>query len=299
MLLEKKWFVLLAWQFCSLMISCMSVSSSMLSHFYGRNLPFFQLFVTYVIVLSISPFLKKSTEIQWWKFALVAFLSILSDFLAIKSYNFTSLGSAQLLCTTPIIWVGPLSYIFFRRKMNLWQVFSILLAATGVVLVFLADGAGDSRWFGNLLACCSAMTYAIVTCSEEFLVSNADPMTYIFRIASCTIVYSLIGSAVTYKDIISFVWTWKSALLILAYAAFLSIYIFTTPVVIKHSNATVMNLSLLTGNFYSLGFSIILFHQKTSWLYLIGFFCIPIAIVIYTLSEKKPAEYEQLLVTQE
>jgi hypothetical protein len=49
-----------------------------------------------------------------------------------------------------------------------------------------------------------------------------------------------------------------------------------------------MNLSLLSTNFFSLGISVAVFHQKASWLYIVGFLCIPLAIVIFSLTGPKP-----------
>lgn len=55
----------------------------------------------------------------------------------------------------------------------------------------------------------------------------------------------------------------------------------------QYSDATTMNISMLTSNFYSLAISILAFGQKASWLYLVGFFCVPIAIVIFTVFAPK------------
>ena len=68
-----------------------------------------------------------------------------------------------------------------------------------------------------------------------------------------------------------------------AYSILLALYDFLAPFFMQFSDATTMNLSLLTANFYSLGISILAFGQKPSWLYLVGFFCIPIAIIIFSL----------------
>ena len=58
----------------------------------------------------------------------------------------------------------------------------------------------------------------------------------------------------------------------------------------QFSDATTMNLSMLTSNFYSLAISILFFGQKASWLYLVGFFCIPIAIALFTIFAPKTPE---------
>ena len=60
--------------------------------------------------------------------------------------------------------------------------------------------------------------------------------------------------------------------------------------------STIMELSTLTSNFYSLAISIFFFGTNASWLYLVGFFFIPVAILIYCLwgPEKK---YENRLTS--
>lgn len=288
---KKKWLVLLLWQLCSILLCAMNVINSILSKKNGKTLPFFQMALTYFLLFLIFIWNFRKNEISWLKYLIVVIFNILGDTSSIMAYNTTSLSSAMLLGTTVIFWVAPLSYIFMKRFFSTLQILSLFVGFGGVVMIFIGDGVGKSRWKGNLLALCSALFYAIANILQESLVYSAPVTIYLSRLSIIsTPITCILSGSIEWKSIKNYNWNLKTCILICLYSIILCLYYISIPSIMQFSNATEMNISLLSSNFFSLLISILCFNQKPIILYLIGFFCVPISIALFTLfpyKEKK------------
>lgn len=294
-LLSKKWAVLIAWQVVSLLLCCGGTVCSYIATYYVNTIPLLMMCIGYTILLLVSFWRVPKTDIAWWRYLIVALLLLAGDYTGIQAYNTTSLASAMLLVTTVSFWVAPVAWFILKRKITLIQFFAILLGMCGSVMVFIADGTEGNRWLGNVLALASALTYAVGTVLQELLVHNDSMHIYIFRFAcGAAPLSAVLSGGLEWKMIRDFEWCWQSVLLILTYSCILVLYDICSPFVMQFSDATTMNLSMLTSNFYSLAISILLFGQKASWLYLVGFFCIPIAIALFTIFAPKTPEFENV-----
>ncbi|OHT13365.1 Integral membrane protein [Tritrichomonas foetus] len=290
-LLQKKWAVLIAWQVISLFLCLGATICSFIATYYATTIPLMMMAIGYTLLLCISCWRVPKTEIAFWRYSIVAILLVAGDYTGIQAYNMTSLASALLFVTTVSFWTAPVAWVILKRKITVVQFFAILLGMCGSVMVFIADGTEGNRWVGNILALISAITYAIGTVLQELLVHCDSIHIYLFRVALTASPISIIlTSSLEWKTMRDFEWTWQSVLMTLSYSVILVIYYCASPFVMQFSDATTMNLSMLTSNFYSLAISILAFGQKASWLYLVGFFCIPIAIALFTVFAPKPPE---------
>lgn len=281
-MMEKKWFVMIMWQVCAIMNVSGASFVTLMNNLNGRTMPFFQLALTYTTLLLVHFKFAPKTSMPWIKYFIVSVLNFGGDVTAIYAYTMTSLSSSMLLVTTVIFWVAPISYFFLKRDISWQQVLSIFIGVTGIVLVFVADGIGDTHWQGNVLALASAFCYAIANILQEVLVFENTISTFLFRFSLCTApVATIVTGSVEWKQIYTYHWSWQIICLLIGYVIILSLYYSLVPFVLQHSSATEMNISFLSNNFYSLALSILFFGQKASWLYLIGFICIPIAIIIF------------------
>lgn len=294
-LLQRKGPVLAAWQICSLDVCAYTTACTGIVTIAGSSIPFLMASLAYTLLLIISAWKipKPKEGSKWYGYIAVACLTVIGDYTGIQSYNMTSMSSAMLLCTTIAFWVAPISFFVFKRRYTIWQWLSLLLGIGGSVMIMIADGTEGNKWIGNVLALTSALSYAILTVTEEHLVHNDSTQLYLFRfsVIAAPLGWTLTG-AVNWKQIRDAVWDWRTVLLYLAYAVTLCFYCILSPYVMRFSDAATMNLSLLTANFYTLGVAILVFKQQPSWFYLIGFCCIPAAIAIFTLTEKKPEPEE-------
>jgi drug/metabolite transporter (DMT)-like permease len=288
-LLQKPVNVLLAWQVVSVCLTIAATMTSLLIDRFGGSLPCLMVTCTYAILLLGSVWRFPRSEASWKGYLSVAALTVLGDYTGLLAYEKTSMASALLFNTTCIFWVPPLAYFAFRRTITLWQGLAILLAVGGGGLIFLAEGTQDHHWEGDLLALAGAICYAILMVTEEWLMHKHSLHLFLFRFSIAALpLGGIFSGAIEWKLIRDFPWCWESVLLIIAYAIALAGYDFLLPFIVQFSDATTMNLSLLTANFYGLGVSILVFHLEASWLYLVGFVCVPIAIVIFVLCGPAP-----------
>lgn len=285
---QKRWVVIISWQVLSLILCMANLFNTLLANRFNGTLPFFQLALNYTLLIILHTWRMHKAETSWIKYIILAIFNVGGDIFAIYAYNTTSLSSAMLLSTTVIFWVAPLSCLILHQCISFLQFISILVGMTGVVLVFIADGAGNSRWEGNLLALSSAICYAIANVMQEFLLKKEDVTTCLCRLSiTLSPICSICAGIIEWKSIRDYKWNFQSVGYVIGYVILLSSYVSLIPIVLQFSSATEMNISLLTSNFYSLIISIIWFYQKFSWLYLFGFLCIPLAITIFSLFPPK------------
>ena len=279
---------LVAWQICAIIVCLSGTVCTLLVEKFERTIPLLMLSITYFIVFITNVWWWPHSDISWWKYLLIAICGLGGDWTAVLAYNKTSLASAMLLVTTVIFWVAPLSYFVFGRKCNWKQVLAIFIAGGGISMVMVADGTEGSRVIGNCFALGSAVCYAVSTVTQEKVVNDDSVRLYLCRFSTCAFPMALVLSgSLEWKIIANYNWCLESIGLIIAYGVLLALYYIAVPIILQFSNATVMNLSSLTSNFYSLAISIFFFGSNASWLYLVGFACIPIAIATFVLTEKK------------
>ena len=280
----KKLKTMLLWQVCSIFLCALATICTILTENVGGTLPFLQLFGSYFSLLIFHVWSKPTSNESWVGYLVVSLCNLGGDVASIYAYTMTSLSTAQLLVTTVVFWVAPLSFLFFRRTLSIVQFLSILLGIVGIILVFVEDGAGNSKWTGNLIALASSLCYAFATTMEEKLVHEGDIKVYLFRFAICTTPISVILTlSVELKPIENYTWNALSISLVIAYGLIMAIYYTMVPYIMKNSTATEMNLSFLTSNFFSLFISCIFFGQKMTLLYGLGFLCVPVAITLFCI----------------
>lgn len=296
----KRWFVLIIWQVMSALLTGINVINTLLADRNGSTLPFLQLCISYTLLLVVHIWRYEKSDMSWIPYIIVSVFNIGGDTAAIYAYDNTSLSSAMLLATTTIFWVTPLSFFFLKRKYSLVQLFSMVIGFGGVIMIFIADGVGESRWLGNLCAFLSAFAYAIANVIQEKLVYSASATLYLCRFSIfASPISGIFAGAIEHAKIRNYDWNSLTYVFIFVYSFFLAVYYTAIPFIMQFSNATEMNISLLSGNFFSLLISILAFGQKAQWLYLVGFFMIPIAIVLYTLFPYKEKKLNSELNTAE
>jgi drug/metabolite transporter (DMT)-like permease len=289
---SHKWFVILMWQVCSLLITAMNVAATEIIYMTGQSVPFLELLAAYGLLSACHSWKIPGTPTTapWWHFAIIGILNFMGDGFNVLALDYTSLSSTMLLVMTVIFWVVPASYWLLKRRFSLWQLIALVIGACGVVLVFIADyGDGESKWLGNLLAVGSALSFTGSTVFQELVLQAETTDAYVARFSlAAAIASGVMAGAYEWKTIRDFPFDWKVALLIVAYGVTQTVYYTIDPYVMKHSSAAEMNLSFLTSTFFSLLISIVFYGQTASWLYLLGFLCVPGGIVMFSLLPYKP-----------
>ncbi|OHT12618.1 Integral membrane protein [Tritrichomonas foetus] len=302
-LLRSKWGQLIGWQICSILICGSGTMCTYIARNFEMTIPLLMLSMTYFIIFLFSCWRIPKTDVPKWRYFVISLGLIAGDYTAVTAFNTTSLASAMVFVTTVIFWVCPFAYFFFGRKVSLIQFFAIILSLSGGALVFVADGTEGSRWLGNVLALVSSFSYAVTNIFQEWTIHSGSMHAYLFFFSLGAFPVALALSGITeWKIIRDYQWCTKSIVLTISYAFILAFFNIASSFVMQYSDATTMNISMLTSNFFSLAISIIFFDQKASWLYLVGFCCIPIAIVIFSLFGPKenvlPDEVSKSLLSE-
>lgn len=270
------------WQVCSLCLSLNGTYCSLISEYSGYYLPLLQLFLTYISVLFCHLFKEKGSNMGWLRYIIVSIFSLAGDIASIYTYSLTSIASSVILATTVIFWVAPMNFFFLRRNLTWVQGVCILTGMGGVVCVVISDGFENDKWIGNVLALSSAICYAIANILQEYLVYEASVSTLMFRFSLlCSPLAAIACSAFEWRKIYNFEWKYQSILLIIIYVVGLTFYYMFVPVILQHSSATEMNMSLLTSNLFSIIISYFVFGDRFKLLYIAGFILIPASIFLF------------------
>jgi drug/metabolite transporter (DMT)-like permease len=288
-LLQTKVGVLLAWQVASLILCGAATLVTSIAQEFQETIPFLMMTLIYFFLFICSVWRAPRSPLSWWGYITVSVLTILGDWTGILSYQMTSMSSALMFLTTGVLWVAPLAWIVFRRRVTLWQVFAMFVAMGSGAAVVVADQSdGGDHWRGDLVALASVLCYSVLMIVQEYLIHSDSLHLYLFRFsAAATPITAILTGAVEHGLIRTYNWNWRSIALIVAYGVAMALYDFVVPYVLQFSDATTMNLSLLTSNFFSLAISILVFGQKARPLYLVGFCCLPVAIAIFVLTGPK------------
>lgn len=126
--------------------------------------------------------------------------------------------------------------------------------------------------------------YGISNVAEEFVVKNFSRVEFLGMIGLFGSIISAIQMVILERHQLSAIeWDYKIVLYFIGFGLCLFLLYNLVPVTMKASSATVVNLSLLTADFYSLLCGLFLFHYKFSALYLGSLVLIILGVIVYNL----------------
>uniref|UniRef100_A0A199U9W4 EamA domain-containing protein n=1 Tax=Manihot esculenta TaxID=3983 RepID=A0A199U9W4_MANES len=239
-------------------------------------------------------------QLSWYWYLLLAFADVQGNYLVNKAYQFTSLTSVTLLDCWTIAWAIVLTWFFLGTRYSIWQLFGAAICVVGLGLVLLSDAGvggedGSKPLLGDSLVIAGTLFFACSNVGEEFCVKKKDRIEVVSMLGFFGMLVSLVELSIfELKSLESVSW---SADIILAIAGYtLSLFMFYTlvPFVLKLSGATMFNLSLLTSDMWAVVFCIFFYRQEVDWLYFLSFAVVTVGLVIYSTTEKDPAQISAL-----
>ncbi|KAF0418490.1 DUF914-domain-containing protein [Gigaspora margarita] len=271
------------------------------------NVPTTQSLLTYFLLFIICTpftifkygfvgFLKMLTN-ESWKYILIAFTNVQGNYFVVKSFEYTSILSLMLLdaWTTPM--VAICSVIFLKVRYRLNQYLGICICIIGSGLVIWGDlDIGKDMYFakdpikGDLFAIIGATCYGISNVFEEYCVNKRPLHEVLGQMGFWGTFISIIQITILEIDELkNLALTSKMVGLIIAYTvAMLCLYVGIS-VFLRLASALFFNLSLLTGDFYTLIFNYILIKEPMSRLYPVAFCSTLLGLIIYYINpEDKP-----------
>jgi solute carrier family 35 protein F1/2 len=295
------WVVLALGQVLALCITATNTFTSFLAEA-GTNIPAFQTVFNYILLALVynGVVLVRDGPAAWWRTArrdgwkllIMSFMDVEGNYFTVLAYRYTNLMSAQLINFWAIVVVVVVSFLALRVRYRLFQVGGILICCGGMGILIASDhlqksngGPGVNLLKGDLFALLGATLYGLSNVLEEFLVSQAPVhhfLAFIGLFGACiNAVQAAIFDRASFRDA---TWNGDVAGWLVGYTLILSLFYSLVPVLLRSGSAAILNISLLTGNFWGVIIGIKVFHLKVHFLYPVAFVCIIIGIATYFLS---------------
>lgn len=172
--------------------------------------------------------------------------------------------------------------LLYRRKpLKAKWYYYILLGLVDVEANFLG---GSNPRLGDVLVIAGATLYAFSNVSEEFLVKNADREELMAMLGLFGGIISAIQIAILERnELKSIHWSAGAAFPFFGFSVAMFLFYSLVPVLLKLNGSTMLNLSLLTSDMWSVLIRIFAYHEKVDWMYYLAFGAVVIGIVIYSI----------------
>ncbi|XP_067842233.1 solute carrier family 35 member F2-like isoform X1 [Heptranchias perlo] len=302
--------ILLLGQGLSMLLCGTAISSQYLADDFAVNTPMLQGFINYLLLFLVytgilafrqgNDNLIQILKAKWWKYLLLGLIDVEANYMVVKAYQYTTLTSVQLLDCFVIPVVMFLSWFILRSRYKAIHFVAVLMCLSGVGIMVGADvlaakhqGIGNNKLLGDLLVLGGAILYGVSNVGEEFIVKNFSREEFLGMLGLFATFFSGVQLGILEHNAIANIkWNWQVVLLFTAFAVCMFGWYSFLPVVIKLSNATSVNLAILTADLYSLFFGIFLFHYKFSALYILAFAIIMVGFILYNSTPSHTAELQ-------
>ena len=133
----------------------------------GMNTPsvlFYRFGLAWIIIAVVIAFRKENLRVnrrEFWTLSALGILFILSSLTLYLSFHYMPAGVASTILFTYPVMTAAIMAIFFRERITLPIISSIVLALAGVLLLYWGDTGGTLSILGIILVLVSALTYAL------------------------------------------------------------------------------------------------------------------------------------------
>ena len=133
----------------------------------GMNTPsvlFYRFGLAWIIIAVVMAFRKENLRVnrrEFWTLSALGILFILSSLTLYLSFHYMPAGVASTILFTYPVMTAAIMAIFFRERITLPIISSIVLALAGVLLLYWGDTGGTLSILGIILVLVSALTYAL------------------------------------------------------------------------------------------------------------------------------------------
>ncbi|XP_073674293.1 solute carrier family 35 member F2 isoform X2 [Garra rufa] len=303
-----KWRDIFTWQLFKILLmgQCLSalicgtaVTSQYLASVYYLNTPMLQSFINYAllgITYTMALIFRRGDgnilqilKTKWWKYLLLGLADVEANYAVVKAYQYTTLTSIQLLDCFIIPVLMILSWFFLKTRYRIIHYAAVCICLAGVGAMVGADilagqeqGSSSDILLGDGLVLLSATLYAVSNVCQEYTVKNLSRVEFLGMVGLFGSVISAIQLGILeHNEVSKIQWTWEIALILAGYALCMYGFYSFMPVVIKMSSATAVNLSLLTGDLFSLFFGLFLFQYTFSGMYIVSLVVILIGFIMF------------------
>ena len=125
---------------------------------------FYRFGLAWVIIAIVMLFRKENLKVTGKEFktlSALGILFILSSLTLYLSFHYMPAGVASTILFTYPVMTAAIMALFFKEKVTAGTIISIVLALSGVLLLYWGDGNGTLHIGGVVLVLVSALTYAM------------------------------------------------------------------------------------------------------------------------------------------
>ncbi|XP_051521305.1 solute carrier family 35 member F2 isoform X2 [Myxocyprinus asiaticus] len=283
----------------SALICGTAVTSQYLASIYCLNTPMLQSFLNYsllCITYTMALIFRRGDgnifqilKTRWWKYFLLGLTDVEANYAVVKAYQYTTLTSIQLLDCFVIPVLMILSCFFLKTRYRIIHYVAVCVCLAGVGAMVGADilagqdqGSTSDILLGDGLVLVSATLYAVSNVCQEYTVKNLSRVEFLGMVGLFgTIISAIQLGILEYNEVSKIQWTWQIALVLVGYALCMYAFYSFMPVVVKMTSATAANLSLLTGDLFSLFCGLFLFQYTFSGLYIVSLVVILTGFIMF------------------
>ncbi|XP_024987202.1 solute carrier family 35 member F1-like [Cynara cardunculus var. scolymus] len=299
---KKTLLGLLLGQVLSLIVTSTGFSSSELAR-RGINAPTSQSLANYVLLAIVYGAIlicrKDGMKAKWYYYLLLGLVDVEANYLVVKAYQYTSLTSVMLLDCWAIPVVIVLTWLFLKTEYKFMRIAGVVICVSGLVLVIFSDVHAADRSQsasnpvkGDLLVIAGATLYAVSNVSEEFFVKKAaDRVELMAMLGLFGAIFSAIQISVLEKEELKSIhWSSGAVLPYVGFAAAMFLFYSGVPILLKMCGSTMLNLSLLTSDMWSVLIRVFVYHEKVDWMYFVAFAAVAVGLVVYSAFDKEVNE---------
>ncbi|KAJ9555449.1 hypothetical protein OSB04_010063 [Centaurea solstitialis] len=273
----------------------------------GINAPTSQSLANYVLLAIVYGAIlicrKDGMKAKWYYYLLLGLVDVEANYLVVKAYQYTSLTSVMLLDCWAIPVVIFFTWLFLKTKYRFKRIAGVVICIAGLVLVIFSDvhvadrSRGSNPIKGDFLVIAGATLYAVSNVSEEFLVKRAADKVELMAMLG---LFGAIFSAIQmYPSNLHLCYTYFALIIaiVLPFAGFaIAMFLFYSgvPILLKMCGSTMLNLSLLTSDMWSVLIRIFVYHEKVDWMYYVAFAAVAVGLVVYSAFDKEVDETGEL-----
>ena len=233
----------------------------------------------------------------WWKYAALAFLDVEANFFVVSAFHLTSITSVVLIdqWSIPVVMIG--SKMLGIAAYSKGHATGVLVCVSGLLLLLWTDlvhgadthTAAHNPLLGDFLAFVGATCYGSSNLLQETLLDGASMQRVLGNLGVAGFLISLVqGAILEWGAIIQITWTGPLLLYFILFPITLFLFYSLVPHVLSNGGATLLNISLLSSDFYVALIRVFLLDGSMNMTNIVWFsislLLVSIGICLYSLS---------------
>lgn len=254
---------------------------------------FYRYFLAVILLAAMVVAKKERFGLTLPEFKVTAVLGVAFSASSLTFYNSFKLMDAGISCTMlfayPIM-VALIMAVLFKEKLRLTTIISLILAISGIFLLYYGDGSSNISLAGTILVLISALTYAIyIVVVNKSAVQMSSYKLTMYVLLFCSVIVSIYSLFTEPLQLLTTAHAWGVATVLAVGPALLSLVLMTIAVKLIGSTPTAIIGALEPITAVAIG--VLVFHEAFTKQLAIGIVLVLTAVLLTsTLGTRKNRE---------